>query len=225
MMRQRIYIETTVWYQMVNYSTSEFKENSQRLLQLVKEEHYELYISNVVLEEISLNSKKYRERLEALLEEHKPIVLMQNGHAEDMAAAYVENAFKGRERNDVLVDMMHMAVATTANISYVSTYNYRNLLKVGVLEHVNVVNLLAGCRNMVTAMPPYMFLDLESFNGEKGEVHDRVWELKDGLGEKLRSLAKKSKANRDKYHQRVVRDCGERLGLQAIQISSPASFV
>ncbi|MBD3392994.1 MAG: PIN domain-containing protein [Chitinivibrionales bacterium] len=217
-MRQRIYVESTVWYQMVNYADSEFKDMARQLFSLIEEERYEIFISNVVLEEISFNSKKYRARLEELIGRYKPAVLVQNADVDDIASAYVENAFRHRERTDVLADAQHAATATVANISYIASYNYRNLLSVRALEHFNAVNLLAGYNHFLSIVPPFMFLDLASYNGEKGAISDKVWTIKASHGKKLAKLEKNGLEKRLKHHRDTANRAAKKLGLQTVSL-------
>jgi|GEM_PF-4471493 len=217
-MRQRIYIETTVWYQMVNYAESEFKEMSRRLFGLIEKARYETFISTVVLEEITLNSSKYRKRLELLIDTYKPVVLVPNAEAEDIAAAYVENAFRGRVRSEVLADAFHAAIATVANISYIASYNYRNLLSVRVLENFNAVNLLAGYNHFLSIIPPFMFLDLVDYNGEKGAVDDRVWMIKRDVGEKFEKLYRVPLSKRMRHYGDVAKRAQKKFGVQILAI-------
>jgi predicted nucleic acid-binding protein len=217
-MRQKIYVESTVWYQMVNYSDSEFKDTAKQLLSLIEEARYETYISNAVLEEISLNSSKYRKKLEELIKRCKPLVLVQNADSEDIAAAYVENAFRHRDRAEVLADAHHAAIATVANISYVASYNYRNLLSVRTLEHFNAVNLLAGYHHYLSIAPPFMFLDLTTYNGEKGAVDDKVWSIKKSHGTKLEKLERDPLRKRLKHYSQVAGRAAKKLGLETINL-------
>jgi predicted nucleic acid-binding protein len=219
-MPQRIYIETTVWYQMVNYADSEFKEMAKRLFKLIERERFETFISNTVLEEISYNSPKYRDRLEDLISKYKPAVLVQNAEAEDIASAYIENAFRHRVRSEVLVDAHHAATATVANISYVASYNYRNLLSVKAVENFNAVNLLAGYNHFLSIVPPFMFLDLVDYNGEHGVVDDKVWGIKNDIGEKLEDLLCGSPSARIRHYSDVARKAEKRLGIKLVQINS-----
>jgi predicted nucleic acid-binding protein len=219
-MAQRIYIETTVWYQMVNYADSEFKEMAQRLFKLIERERFETFISNTVLEEISFNSPKYRARLEELIEKYKPTVLVQNAEAEDIASAYIENAFRSRVRTEVLADAHHAATATVANISYVASYNYRNLLSVRAIENFNAVNLLAGYNHFLSIVPPFMFLDLVDYNGEHGVVDDRVWEIKVEFGTKLMELLKNPPSVRIRHYSDTARKAEKNFGLKTIHLGS-----
>ncbi len=225
MIRQKIYIESTVWYQMVNYASSEFKSMARQLFGLIEENHYDIYISNIVLEEIYLNDRKYRRKLLDLIARYKPLLLVQNSEADDVAAAYIENAFKQRKREGVLVDSYHAAIATVANISYIVSYNYRNLLKVQTLAHMNAVNLLAGFGHSLTVLPPFMFLNLEDYNGEKGEVDHKVWEIKTRCGEKIEQLrAKSAKTRRNEFLRRADRHA-QVLGLELVQINRSFTYL
>jgi predicted nucleic acid-binding protein len=203
---------------MVNYVDSEFKDTTKQLFKLIEKERYETYISNAVLEEIACNSKKYRARLEELLEKYKPIVLVQNADVEDIASAYIENAFRHRERTDVVGDAYQVATATVANISYIASYNYRNLLSVQTMERMNAVNLLAGYNRYLSIVPPFMFLELENYNGEKGEIDDKVWTIKTAYGKKIEKTEKKAPGKRLKHYRNAARKGMKKLGLQMVEL-------
>jgi predicted nucleic acid-binding protein len=224
MYKKRIYVETTVWYQMVNYSESEFKETAKQLFRLVEEDRYEIFISNIVLEEIGLNRTKYKKKLEKLLKEYKPHILVQNDEVEDIAAAYMENAYRGRNREDVYADAFHAAICCVANISYIVSYNYRHLLNVDAIEHLNAVNLLAGYNRFLSALPPFMFLNLEEYAGEKGTVDEKVWEIKRSLGEKYIELEKEKASKRRRYHKNHVKRNATRLELPVYELVQAETF-
>ncbi|MBD3317691.1 MAG: PIN domain-containing protein [Chitinivibrionales bacterium] len=213
---QRIYLESTVWYQLVNYRDSGFKERAQQMIEQIEREDYTICISNIVLEELAYNRPKYRKRVEELVDRHKPIVLVQSESSEDLAMAYIENAFKERPRHEVIVDALHASIATTSNIAYMATYNYRNLLNVKTLEHMNGVNLLAGYHLSLAAYPPFMFLELWDYEGDMGSVHKAVWEIKKKLGKRLEeALYRKRLHHREEVHTSTVKRA-TKLGLRVI---------
>jgi predicted nucleic acid-binding protein len=220
---QHVYVESTVWYQMANYASSEFKERTEQLFRLVEQQDYTVYISNIVLEELTFNTSKYRRRVEELLAKYQPLVLLQSAEADSLAQAYIENAYKGRTLSEIIADAYHAATAITSNITYMSSYNYRNLLNIRILEHINAINLLAGLNRHLSILPPFMFLDLECYEGEKGTVHESVWEIKTAYGKKLASLAEKSANKRAKHHEATVTKMARDLGLQVIQLAGVGS--
>jgi predicted nucleic acid-binding protein len=225
MLKQKIYIESTVWYQLVNYSSSEFKERAAQLFMLIDQDKYEIYISNIVLEEIALNGARYRKRLEEIISKYKPLVLFQNEDTELLASAYMENAYKTREPTSVVCDALHAAIATVSNISYMVSYNYRHLLNIEVLEHINSVNLLGGYNRSLNVLPPFMFLHLENYDGEKGSVDAQVWEIKNLYGKKLFELEKKDPEGRILFHKRFTNRMMKKLNLQTVNIHQKVSYL
>jgi len=217
MNQQKIYIESTVWYQMVNYSESEFKDMSHNLLHLIKEEKFDVYISNVVLHEFAYNSKKYIKKLEKLIDECKPRIILQTDETADIAHAYIENAFMSKPKEEVIIDAYHAAIATTANISYIASYNYRNLLHVRTLEHFNAVNLLAGYHHYLSIMPPFMFVTLEDYEGEKGSVDSRVWDIKKEAGKKMIEINGLDETERSSYYKDLVKKYAKKFNLRSFQ--------
>jgi predicted nucleic acid-binding protein len=215
---QRIYLESTVWYQMANYASSEFKDRTEQLFRLIEEHSHTVYISNVVLEEISFDAHKYRGRVEELLGRYRPHVVMQHPDADDLAQAYLENAYARRNDHHRIVDAFHAAVAVTANITYMATYNYRNLLNVRILEHINAVNLLAGLNRHLSVYPPFMFLELDNYDGEKGTVHKAVWKVKSSYGRRLAALLEKTPAKRLKHRETVTGKAAADLGLEVVRL-------
>lgn len=217
MIKQRVYVESTVWYQMVNYAESGFQKMARHLLSLIKENRYEVYISSVVLLEISLNAPKYREKLMELLKECKPLVLMQNADADDVARAYLENAYANKPKETCVADALHAAIATTANISYIASYDYRYLLSVRMLEEINAVNLLAGYNHFLSAVPPFMFLDLQRYDGEQGSVASTVWNIKAKAGVRLLELMNKTPKEQDRARKKLLSEYAGKLGLKVYQ--------
>jgi predicted nucleic acid-binding protein len=214
----RVYLESTVWYQLANYSGSEFKNRAQQLIELLGHSDYTFYVSTLVLEELAYNSRTYRLRVEDLLRKHRPVVIVPTTEAEMLAEAYVENAFPKRERREVLADAMHAAVAVTAGLTYMASYNWRNLLNVHTLAHINGINLIAGHNRQLAILPPFMFLSLEQYEGEKGTVDKAVWKLKSEYGKDLQSLLGKKPDRRTKHYEEFAQRAQNDLGLQVVRL-------
>lgn len=217
---QPVYLESTVWYQMANYASSGLKSRVEQLFERIEHEDYAIYISNVVLEELAFNTSKYRSRVEDLIRKYQPAVVMQPRESDIVVEAYLENAFVGREAEAVVVDAYHAAVAVTAGITYMASCNHRNLLNVRILEQLNAVNLLAGLNRRISIYPPFMFLDLEEYDGETGGIHPKIWGLKTTFGRKLLERlsdgdAERRKEQRDGFTRRAV----NKLGLKVIDVS------
>jgi predicted nucleic acid-binding protein len=222
-MRQKLYVESTVWYQLVNYASSGFKDRAEEMFYLIEKGNYEIYISNIVLEEIALNNRKYRERLFSLIKKYKPVVIFQDKDIELLADAYTEHAFKGIHKQDILCDAFHAAIATAANINYMVSYNYRYLLNIGIQEHMKSINLFAGYTHSCMILPPFMFLKFDAYSGETGSVDKLVWEIKRAYGEKLTELAKKTEAKRFSFHRIFTNRAIRKLGLKTITVTPRAS--
>jgi predicted nucleic acid-binding protein len=222
-MRQKLYIESTVWYQLVNYASSGFKERAEEMFNLIGKGNYEIYISNIVLEEIALNNRKYRERLFSLIKKYKPVVVFQDQDIELLAHAYTEHAFKGIHKQDVICDAFHAAIATAANINYMVSYNYRYLLNIGIQEHMKSVSLFAGYTHSCMILPPFMFLKFHAYSGETGSIDKLVWEIKRAYGKKLEELAKKPDSKRIAYHKAFTNKMINKLGLKTITVSPHTS--
>jgi hypothetical protein len=216
---RRVYLEPTVWYQLANYTASEFKVRAEELFRLVAQGGYAIYVSDILLEEINHNTPAYRRRTEELLHKHRPVVILHNPEVDVLAEAYMENAFKGRRHHEVLADAYHAAVATASGITYMASYNYRNLLNVRILEQINAVNLIAGYNRQLAVLPPFMFLDLSHYEGEKGGVHDTVWTIKAACGRKLEQLLAKKVAKRDEHFRSLATNAGK-LGLETVRLSA-----
>ncbi len=224
-MRQKLYVESTVWYQMVNYASSGFKERTEEMFDLIKQDKFEIYISNIVLEEIARNGKKYRDKLFNLIKKYKPLVIFENKDIEILAHAYTENAFTDRNKCDVICDAFHAAIATAANITYMVSYNYRNLLNIGIQEHIKSVNLLAGYTNNLLILPPIMFLKKDDYSGETGSINNLVWEIKRNYGKKLEELDKKSIIKRLSYHKILTNRIIKKLSLETVNVEHKTSHM
>jgi predicted nucleic acid-binding protein len=210
---------------MVNFEGSGFKDRAEEMFDLVQKDKYEIYISNIVLEEIALNSKKYQEKLNKLIKKFKPIVLFQNRDIEILAHAYTENAFKERKKYDVICDSFHAAIAIAANINYMVSYNYRNLLNITIQEHLKSVNIIAGFTNTTMILPPFMFIPFEDYSGETGSVGKKAWDIKSELGKKLKDLSKVSHTKRRSYHKNFTNKMIKKLKLETINIEQATSTV
>ncbi len=71
-----------------------------------------------------------------------------------------------------------------------------------------------------------MFMNLQTFDGDKGDIADHVWDIKRKYGEKLIELMDtKSPEERQKYHKEFSLETASRLSLKSIEITQNVTYI
>ena len=100
---------------------------------------YELYISNLVFEELSdFSNKEKRESIEELIISKKIKILPLNKEVQNLANLYMlQGAIPQSEPEDAL----HIAVATVNNISALASWNFAHIVSINPIRKIHEINL------------------------------------------------------------------------------------
>ena len=146
MPRERIYLDTSV-INVYRDPRDVFLQQQTRLF-WANIGTYEPYVSVVVLGEIEAASSTIQQELRELVEGFP--VLYLTPEAEQLAEHYInEGIFARRDQNDA----RHVAVATTGEMDYLVSWNFRHLVRVKTRRMVNEINLQVGYKTVEIVAP------------------------------------------------------------------------
>lgn len=110
---------------------------------------YEVFVSEVVYEEILAAPRPRVEEMLALLDGLTSLSL--SPEAEQLAQAYLEaGVFTSRQYDDAC----HVAVATVFEMDLLASWNFRHLVRRSVRQQVHLVNLQMGYNRPVEIVAP-----------------------------------------------------------------------
>ena len=133
----RIYIDTSV---IGGYFDEEFKEWSKKLVAEFKTGKKTVIISDVTLGELEDAPKHVRELMEAIPENHKEIVLLDD-EARELSSLYIKEKIVTPKS---LLDTRHIAIATINRADILVSWNFKHIVNYKRIRLYNSVNLKYG---------------------------------------------------------------------------------
>jgi predicted nucleic acid-binding protein len=152
MRKLKLYLETSVWNFFFADDAPEKRDITKRFFDSIKEDIYEIFISEVVIREINDAPEPKRKALFDLVNKYAPVELETTEEADELTEVYMDRGIIPEGKRD---DAFHVAIATVHEMDAVITWNYQHLANLRKAELFNSVNLEKGYTKrleIVTAM-------------------------------------------------------------------------
>ena len=141
MKRLQLYLETSVWNFYFADDAPEKRESTIQFFQLIQQDMYDIFISQVVLDEIQNASPAKQSVLYQLIQRYQPEELMLNDDVLLLAERYIqEQALPARATEDA----KHVAVATYYGMDAVISWNLKHLANLNRRRLIQGVNIKEG---------------------------------------------------------------------------------
>ncbi len=141
MKRLQLYLETSVWNFYFANDAPEKRESTIQFFQLIQQDMYDIFISQVVLDEIQNASPAKQSVLYQLIQRYQPEELMLNDDVLLLAERYIqEQALPARATEDA----KHVAVATYYGMDAVISWNLKHLANLNRRRLIQGVNIKEG---------------------------------------------------------------------------------
>jgi len=151
MKKLKLYLETSVWNFLFADDAPEKMHKTQELFSSLKQELFEIYISDIVIAELSDTPDiNKRGLLLSSVKEYNPIELIRDEEVDALVKKYMEERIFPERFID---DARHIAVAVVNNIDIVVSWNQDHMVKVQTRFGVNGVNRLEGYKDIDIATP------------------------------------------------------------------------
>lgn len=160
MKKKKLYIETSVWNQLVHTDRPGWREEALRFFKTCELGFYKLYVSTILLDEINLAQTSIRSKLLKYLNTLSPEVLEYDRESSDLTERYVEAEIIKSRKNNVIADLSQVAIATVNEIRHIVSFNCKHLLKDKNIDGFNSVNIGNGYDTLVEITTPERFIDL-----------------------------------------------------------------
>jgi len=157
MQELRIYVETSVWSHYYADDAPDAKAKTREFLRQCREAGpaVELYVSQVVLDELGEAAEDLADRLLHLVSRHGALLLPAREEVLDLAEAYAAHGAIPRRK---LADRTHAAIATVNQVNVLVSWNYRDFVNVPQRKKIQGVNVLLGYHNPIEIVtPPEVF--------------------------------------------------------------------
>ncbi|MFV1951683.1 MAG: type II toxin-antitoxin system VapC family toxin [Nitrospinota bacterium] len=134
----KIYLDTSI--------ASAYFDTAKPLRQLITQKwfenessNYDLYISNVVIDEIrKTRNLKKKESVEDLLIYHKVNILNLDQRAGELANHYI--VFGAIPKKEI-EDALHIAIATVNNILLLASWNFKHIVNINPIRKIHEINI------------------------------------------------------------------------------------
>jgi predicted nucleic acid-binding protein len=158
-MKKKLYVETSVWNQLEHDDRQDWRETAEQFFAAVVRGEYEIYISNVVLDEIFATvDLALQKRLADHINRFQPHVLELNDEATILTKRYIGAGFGGATVSQrVYRDCSHVAIATVNDIKHMVSFNCRHLVNDRRIDGFNAINLQNGYDTMVDITTPHKY--------------------------------------------------------------------
>lgn len=141
MRKPEIYVETSVWSYAFAEDAPESRRATLDFIDLARRGGCELFISEIVLGEISRAAASLAGKLQELIEDLSPVLLEFDEEADRMAQQFIE---LGAVPLAKIEDAQHVGVAVVGEMDIMVSWNYRHLVNVRRREAIHHVSALNG---------------------------------------------------------------------------------
>ena len=149
MRKPKIYLETTVFNHYFD-TDREAHAATVKLFRDIQAGKYDAYTSAYVIEELEDAHEPKRSNMLGLIPKYGVKVLEVESEAERLAELYVnEGVIPAR----FTYDGLHIAIATTNDLEYIFSLNFKHINKLKTKAMTSVINLREGYRPVTIASP------------------------------------------------------------------------
>ncbi len=151
MNKLKLYLETSVWNFYYADEAPEKQAITRQFFHSLPNDKLELYISEVVLDEIDGASAQKKIQLLQLINTHQPRSLMLNTAVQELANAYLAHKLLPPQAD---YDAQHIAVATVHQLDVIVSWNLRHIANIHRQQRVQTFNQANGYPNLLQMITP-----------------------------------------------------------------------
>ena len=141
MHKPTIYVETSVWSYAFAEDAPESRKATLDFFELAREGVYELFLSEVVLDELSRAPDELARTLGKLVQEVRPVRLELDEEADRLAQQFLR---LGAVPPSKIEDAQHVAVAVINELDMLVSWNYRHLVNIRKREAFQHISAMSG---------------------------------------------------------------------------------
>ena len=157
MAKLKVYLDTSVISYLYQLDAQERMEDTLEVWEMFRNKKYDVYISNIVLNEISgCNEEKLNILLEYLNEIEYTVVETDENTVE-LAEKFIDFGILRQKSFD---DCQHIAAAILAGCDIIISWNFKHIVNVKTVRGVKVITTLEGYKDLMI-YPPSVLLESE----------------------------------------------------------------
>ncbi len=157
MRKFKVYLDTSVVSYLYQVDALEKMQNTLDLWELFKNKVYEVYISDIVIREISgCNEEKLKILLDYLDQIDYNIIETDEDTVE-LAGKFIDFGILKQKSFD---DCQHIAAAILAGCDIITSWNFKHIVNVKTVRGVKVITTLEGYKDLLI-YPPSVLIECE----------------------------------------------------------------
>ena len=145
-MKQRLYIDTSVFGGLLD---EEFSEFTRPLFERLQKGEFILLFSAVTQEELNSAPEKVKELVNSLKAENTEF-LETNDEIVELATQYIAERVVGQTS---FADCLHIALATYHHADYLISWNFKHIVNVLRIRGYNAINIKNGYKELEIRSP------------------------------------------------------------------------
>ena len=153
MRKRKIYLDTSVISHLYQLDVPDKMNDTLALWEEIKQGNYDVYISQVTLDEIAENDEQKRALLLAHLAEIDYTFIAMDDEIRTYADKVVEEEILTSKRYD---DCLHIGCAVVHECHMIISWNFKHIVKVKTVNGVRSVNSMLGYHSIDIFSPNMM---------------------------------------------------------------------
>ncbi len=158
MKKPQLYLETSVWNFCFADDAPEKRDVTLTFFDKIKQGEYEIFISDIVIEEIGKASENKKQLLLEKISEVSPVRLAVNEQIVELAQKYIA---EGVLPSNKVEDAIHAATATVFEMDALISWNLKHLANLRKMEMINGINMKEGYSKRLELITPMEVSDEE----------------------------------------------------------------
>jgi predicted nucleic acid-binding protein len=146
-----IYVETSVWSHAFAEDAPESRAATERFLEDAREGKYDLFVSDVVLDEFRRASDELERLLRGLVSDLNPVFLEFDEDCFSLSQEFLQHGIVPPSKVD---DARHVAVAVANELDILLSWNYRHLVNVRRREMFHQISVNNGFYKPIQIITP-----------------------------------------------------------------------
>jgi len=151
MKKLKLYLETSTCNFIFADDAPEKRDLTHEFFSVVKKGVYDIYASEIVINEFKRADVKKFQRLMKEMDNYKPIQLETNDEIKSLAQAYLEAKIVPAKKVE---DALHVAIATVHGLDAVISWNFDHLANLHKADLFNGINMLHGYSKRIEIVTP-----------------------------------------------------------------------
>lgn len=158
-----VYLDTSVVSYLNQEDAPERMQETLQLWELFKQGQYEVYISDIVIQEINNCKEDKLQILRDYLKQIEYDIIETDNRTIELAEKFIDFGILRQKSFD---DCQHIAAAILAGCDIIVSWNFKHIVNVKTIRGVKVITTLEGYKDLLI-YPPSVLLESEENEDDK----------------------------------------------------------